>query len=79
MVADFATGAGVKDEIGSGWYSYQLTAAETDTDGPLAVRSLAAGATQQNLTYQVSGSVWDISRWSEYPKHCRGSCFSEMR
>lgn len=58
---EFVTGAGVKDEIGSGWYSYQLTAAETDTDGPLAVKVTATGATQQNLIYQISGSFWDIS------------------
>lgn len=51
--ADFAAGVGVKDEIGSGWYSYMLTVAETDTPGPLALRVTAAGAQQQNLLYEV--------------------------
>jgi len=55
----FAAGSGVKAEIGSGWYSYDLTAAETDTPGPLAIKITGAGADQQNLLYQVSGSVWE--------------------
>ena len=55
----FAASAGVKAEIGSGWYSYELTASETDTEGPLAIKATGAGAVQQNLAYQVSGSIWD--------------------
>lgn len=59
--AAFVAGAGVKAEIGSGWYKYQLTAAETDTEGPLAIRITGTGAIQQNLTYQISGSIWEES------------------
>lgn len=58
--ADFVAGIGVKDEIGSGWYSYQFTAAETDVAGPLAVRVFGIGTVQQNLVYQVSGSAWEV-------------------
>lgn len=57
--AAFAASAGTKAEIGSGFYSYALTAGETDTLGPLAVAINAAGAVQQNLVYEVSGSVWE--------------------
>ena len=57
--AAFAAGAGTKAEIGSGFYSYELTAEETDTLGPLAVAINATGAVQQNLVYEVSGSVWE--------------------
>ncbi len=53
-------GTGVKAEIGSGWYSYQLTAAETDTPGPLAVKVTGATIDQQNLVYQVSGSEFEV-------------------
>lgn len=56
--ADFVAGSGVKDEIGSGWYSYMLSVAETDTQGPLAVRALGAGTIPQNLIFVVSGSAW---------------------
>ena len=56
----FAAGTGVKAEIGSGWYSYQLTAAETDTEGPLGILVTGTGAVQQNLLYDVSGSVLEI-------------------
>ena len=55
----FAAGSGVKAEIGSGWYSYELTAVETDTAGPLAVKIIGAGAVQQNMLYQVSGAAWE--------------------
>ena len=50
--------AGVKAEIGSGWYSYELTAGETGTTGPLAIKVTGTGVTQQNLLYQVVGTVW---------------------
>jgi len=59
--ADLIAGTGVKHEIGSGWYSYQLTAAETDTQGPLAIAISGIGTIQQNLIYQVSGSIWEAS------------------
>jgi len=49
----FAAGAGVKSEIGSGWYSYLLSESETDTIGPLAMRVNAVGCVQQNLLYEV--------------------------
>ncbi len=56
--ADFMAGAGVKDEIGSGWYSYQLTVLDTDTQGPLGIKVTGAGTIQQNLIYEISGSAW---------------------
>jgi hypothetical protein len=49
----FVSGAGVKAEIGSGWYSYQLTADETDTPGPLAIVVTGAGVDQLNLLYEI--------------------------
>jgi hypothetical protein len=55
----FAAGSGIKAEIGNGWYTYRLTAGETDTQGPLAVKATGAGAVQQNLLYQVSGAAWE--------------------
>ncbi len=60
----FAAGTGTKAEIGSGWYSYQLTAAETDTEGQLAVKITGTGAAQQNLLYEVSGSVFSTGSGS---------------
>jgi hypothetical protein len=57
----FAAGTGTKAEIGSGWYSYTLTAGETDTDGPLALKVTGTGVDQQNLLYQVSGSTWEAA------------------
>jgi len=49
----FAGSTGTKAEIGSGWYSYELTAAETDTNGPLAIKATHAGAEQTNLLYDI--------------------------
>lgn len=49
----FAAGAGTKAEIGDGWYSYNLTAGETDTPGPLSIRVTGTGALVQNLAYSV--------------------------
>jgi len=63
----FAAGSGVKAEIGSGWYSYELTAAETDTPGPLAIKVTGAGADQQNLLYQVFRIRVGIASWCEHP------------
>jgi hypothetical protein len=56
--AAFVAGAGTKTEIGSGWYTYELTAAETDTVGPLAVKVTGAGAVQQNLLFQVDWAAY---------------------
>lgn len=53
----FGASAGTKAEIGSGWYSYTITAAEADTAGPLALTITGAGAVQQNLLYQVAGYI----------------------
>ena len=55
----FAAGVGDKAEIGSGWYSYELTEDETDTIGPLAVVITGVGAVQQNLLYEVVGYIVD--------------------
>lgn len=49
----FNPSAGAKAEIGSGWYYYDLTAAETNTIGPLSVKVTGAGCVQQNLEYVV--------------------------
>lgn len=54
--AAFTQGNGTYSEIGSGWYSYILPAAECDTVGPLSVKVTAAGTLQQNLDYVVQGS-----------------------
>jgi len=54
----FAAGTGIKEEIGSGWYSYNLTATETNTAGPLAIKITGTGVDQQNLIYVVTGSAW---------------------
>lgn len=49
----FTPSTGVKAEIGNGWYSYVLSAAETNTLGPLSIRVTGAGCIQQNLEYVV--------------------------
>jgi hypothetical protein len=54
----FAASNGTKAEISGGWYSYELTAAETDTVGPLAVKVTGAGAVQKNLTFDVTWAAW---------------------
>lgn len=51
--AGFVPSTGAKAEISDGWYSYLLSAAETDTAGPLSVIVNAGGCIQQNLLYQV--------------------------
>lgn len=53
----FAASSGSSGEIGSGWYFYDFTAAETDTPGDLAVKITAAGAAQQNLSFNVHSPV----------------------
>lgn len=50
----FAASTGAKTEIGSGWYTYTLSAAETNTAGPLSIRVTGAGSVQQNLEYTVA-------------------------
>lgn len=49
----FAPSTGAKTEISDGWYTYTLSAAETNTEGPLAVMVDGAGCVQQNLLFQV--------------------------
>jgi hypothetical protein len=49
----FAGSAGTKAEIASGWYSYEFTAGELDTAGPLAVRITHASIRTLNLEYVV--------------------------
>jgi hypothetical protein len=49
----FILGTGAVAEIGNGWYSYVLSALETNTVGPVSVRVTAAGCIQQNLEYVV--------------------------
>lgn len=49
----FGASAGAKAEIGNGWYSYQLTATECNTIGPISIRVTGAGCVQQNLYYKV--------------------------
>lgn len=53
----FAGGTGVKAEIGNGWYSYEIPAAEVDTIGPLAIIASGIGTIQQNLMYVVESYV----------------------
>ncbi|NUM48732.1 MAG: hypothetical protein HUU38_28835 [Anaerolineales bacterium] len=55
----FLAGTSTKAEIGSGWYSYLVSASDTDTAGPLALKITAPGAAQQNLLYEVSGSLFE--------------------
>lgn len=54
--AAFAAGVGAEGEIGNGWYHYTLTAVETNTVGPLAIRVTGAGAEQQNLLFFVKSA-----------------------
>lgn len=53
----FQPGAGVKSEIGNGWYKYISSAGEADTPGPVAIRVTHASAVQQNLEYVVETRV----------------------
>lgn len=54
----FASGTGVKAEIGNGWYSYILTDDETNTPGPLSILISGAGTIQQNLLHIVRTSLF---------------------
>lgn len=49
----FQASAGVKAEISDGWYSYQATAAESDTIGTISIKITHASIVQQNLEYVV--------------------------
>jgi len=49
----FAPSTGVKAEIGDGWYSYESTAAEADTVGPVAIYVTGLNCIQQNLEYVI--------------------------
>lgn len=49
----FAASTGTKAEIGLGFYSYEFTAAECDTIGPISVVVTDAAIQQQNLEYVV--------------------------
>lgn len=49
----FQASAGVKAEIGNGWYSYLATASEADTPGPVAIQVTGGGIVSQNLEYVV--------------------------
>lgn len=50
----FVDAAGLKQEIGSGWYRYVSTAGEADTAGAIAIYLPAQdGAAEQNLEYVV--------------------------
>jgi hypothetical protein len=49
----FGASAGTKAEISNGWYSYEATAGEADTLGPVAIKVTHASIIQQNLEYIV--------------------------
>lgn len=53
----FAASAGLKLEVGSGWYSYTTTVGEANTSGPVAVKVTGVGIVQQNLEYIVDDRV----------------------
>lgn len=45
--------AGLKGEMGNGWYRYLASAAEANTVGTVSIRVNAVGCRQQNLEYIV--------------------------
>jgi len=49
----FTAGTGAKAEISLGWYSYELTMAETNTTGPLAFDITGNGGIQRFTHYVV--------------------------
>jgi len=53
----FSPNAGVKSEIGLGWYKYVSTSGEADTPGPVAIVVTGSGIVQQNLEYVVDTRV----------------------
>lgn len=58
----FAESRGNIAEIGSGWYYYEFTAAETNTPGPLAIQvtSTRGDIQRQNLAYFVRQPGGDV-------------------
>lgn len=56
----FQASTGAKAEIGSGWYTYTLSASETNTAGPLAIKITHASIAQKNLLHEVVGSSWSV-------------------
>ncbi len=72
----FVLGAGVKSEVGLGWYRYVSTVAEADTLGEVIVVVSAPGAQQQNLLYQVV-SVF-VATPPTYPIIIPNSCSSRF-
>lgn len=59
--AAFATASGSVTEIGNGWYRVTLTAAETDTPGPLLVRATATGADTFGDYHQVAAGIGNLA------------------
>ncbi|OGO26428.1 MAG: hypothetical protein A2136_05480 [Chloroflexi bacterium RBG_16_54_11] len=53
--AAFAAGSGAKTEVGSGAYTYDQVADETDTRGPLLYEITGAGTDVQRLLFEVVG------------------------
>jgi len=53
----FVGSAGVKSELGNGWYNYRASAAECDTAGAIALLVSGAGFVQQNLLAVVSDTA----------------------
>ncbi|OGC95309.1 MAG: hypothetical protein A2W25_05175 [candidate division Zixibacteria bacterium RBG_16_53_22] len=51
----FVAGSGAKTEVGSGAYTYDQVADETDTQGPLLYEIIGAGTDVQRLLYEVVG------------------------
>jgi hypothetical protein len=49
----FNPSAAVRSEIGNGWYTALLPAAECDTIGPVSIYMTGAGCIQQNTEYVV--------------------------
>ncbi len=63
-VGPFVPATGVQAEISAGWYSYGLTALETDTTGPLSFAVNGAGCIQQNLMYLVEEATIGLIRFT---------------
>jgi hypothetical protein len=62
----FAPSAGVKAEIGSGFYTYLSTVGEADTPGPVAITVTHASTRQQNLEYVVATRIQNTKSYT-YP------------
>lgn len=57
----FAACTNAVSAIGNGWYKVTLTAAETNTDGPLIIRATAAGADEWRDVAQVYTTLLSTS------------------